>query len=854
MELKFDNKLEFQLDAINSTVNLFKGQKYSGGDFGLVSHEQIISNILELNDDQILENLQEIQKFNKISNSENLKGRNFSIEMETGTGKTYVYLRTIFELYKKYGFKKFVIVVPSVAIREGTKKTLEITKQHFENIYKNIPYSFYEYNSRKILAIKQFARSNKIEILIVTLDSFNKEKNVMNTKHDRIGAKPIELLGKTNPILILDEPQNMEQPIAKKAIEGMNPLFTLRYSATHKNIYNMIYQLTPVQAYQKGLVKKIEVLSVIKANDFNNVFIQCHEIIPGSTNMNAKLCINVKLATGFKTKNINVKSGDDLFKKSKLPEYTGFIVSDIKSRKGIVEFSNGHSIKVGSEQGGNREELMKKQIQKSVSEHFDKYHLLKKHGIKVLTLFFIDKVDNYKNEHGMIRKFFVDAFNELKQDDSYFKDIEVDTVHKGYFSKKKSEKAKEEDKKAFDLIMKDKERLLSFAEPVQFIFSHSALREGWDNPNVFNICTLNQSVSEPRKRQEIGRGVRLPVNQEGDRIINGDFNILTVIANESYATYAASLQKEYVEQFGDLSKAPIIENADDKQSLKLKPNFRQNLYFSKIWEKISQKAQYNVKIDTDVFIDKCVERISNDINVKSIIIQTRRAELSLTQEAEVKTTITEASQDILDIHYKIPNIVESLENETKITRKTITEILSKINNLELIFENPKEFVDEVSKILKDEMENAKVDGIEYELTGETFDIDEFDEIPSYKDRIIMVENSIYDGIEYDSKIEMDFAEKLDSKNMKIIKMLLKLPKKWYQIPTPIGTYNPDWAIVKQNQGEEMKLIVIETKGTKIISKLRGDEQRKIHCGKKFFDIIKDVTYDVAEKPEDILEI
>jgi type III restriction enzyme len=858
MKFKFDSKLQYQLDAIESTVNLFKGQKRTTTESGLVSKEQIVSNILELTDSQILENLQEVQKLNKINVSTNLDGRNFSIEMETGTGKTYVYLRTILELNKKYGFKKFIIIVKTVAVKLGTQRTLKDTEKHFEKIFKNTPYSFSEYDSKKILKIKQFARNPEIEIIVMTIDSFNKEKNIMNNKHDKIGAKPIELLAKTKPILILDEPQNMDTLISNAAIEEMNPLFTLRYSATHKKIYNLVYQLNPFQAYQNGLVKKIEVVSSSVHNNFNDVLIVCHEIKSGLKEPTATISVNTKLSTGFKVKKINVKNGENLFDKTKLPEYKGFIVDNISAKEGQQEirFENiRKGIKVGDQLGGNREELMKEQIEKSVKEHFLKYHRLKKQGIKVLTLFFIDKVSNYQNENGIIRQFFIDAFNNLKQNDEYFKDIDVNSVHGGYFSKKRlGVDGEVEDKEMFNLIMNLKDRLLSFEEPVQFIFSHSALREGWDSPNVFNICTLNQTASKMKKRQEIGRGVRLPVNQNGERITDSDLNVLTVFANESYETYAAALQKEYVEEFGE-GNTPIIQNRDSRKELTLKSDFKENPYFKKLWDKISQKATYNVKIDESAYVKDCIKRISNDMKVEKSKIQTKRTELKVSEHEGIKTNVIESENKILNINYKIPNIVEILENDTKITRKIIVKILSKINNLELIFNNPKEFLEEISKILKDQMNYAQVDGIEYELTGEKYDMKDFkDPIESYENKIVMIDNSIYDGIVWESEIEKRFAEGLDSKNMKIIKILLKLPK-WYKIKTPMGTYNPDWAVVKQNRDEkDMKFIVFETKGTKDKRALTPDEQRKIECGEKYFKVIDDVTYHLAKEPDDIFKI
>ena len=591
MEFKFQKNLDFQIDAINSIVDIFKSQKFINQQFEMIPENGIIPNTLSINDSQILKNLVDIQKSNNIQESKNLEGRNFSVEMETGTGKTYVYLRTIFELSKQYGFKKFIIVVPSIAIKEGVLKTLQVTKNHFREIYENIPYRYYEYDSKKINRIQQLARSHTIEIMIITIDSFNKDRAIIHQEMDSLyGQKPIDLINKTNPILILDEPQNMETDIAKNALASMNPLFTLRYSATHKYNYNLVYTLDPVDAYNKQLVKKIEVSSVIE-DDYNNMFLKCCNIKAGSKGIKAILEINKKIGSSFKKKQISVKDGDDLAIKADNPKYSGYIISEINARYNFVKFANGLKIKLGDVQGDNYEQIMKVQIDQTIQEHFQKYELLKTKGIKPLSLFFIDKVDNYNTKEGFIRKAFENSFNKHKKDYKDFKDKPAAKAHRGYFSEKKTDKSIKKDKDTFDLIMKDKERLLSFNEPVSFVFSHSALREGWDNPNVFNICTLNRTFSDMKKRQELGRGMRLPVDHEGNRITDQE-HILTVIANESYEEYASKLQKEYEEEYGDESKGIKPSNARKKKTLILKKEYCLNPEFKELWKQIAQKTQY----------------------------------------------------------------------------------------------------------------------------------------------------------------------------------------------------------------------------------------------------------------------
>jgi len=857
MKFKFDSKLDFQLNAIESTISLFKSQKFSLQPFGLASHEGIIPNQLTLTEEQILSNLQNIQNGNGIKPSTKLQGLNFSIEMETGTGKTYVYLRTIFGLNRNYGFKKFIIVVPSVAIREGTLKALQMTHDHFNQLYENIPYSFFEYDAQRINLIRQFSRSDKIEIMVMTLDSFNKSTNVIFESLDKLsGLKPIELIKKTNPILILDEPQNMESEISKKAIASLNPLFTLRYSATHKNPYNLIYQLTPVAAYNENLVKKIEVLSVVKESDFNTAFIKCVDIKADSKSIKAKLSINKKLKSGVKIKEISIKTNDSLLEKSGLSDYKDFVVSEINAKDNFVKFTNGVSVKLGEERGSNRSELMRIQIRETIREHFRKYKILKKIGIKPISLFFIDRVDSYLAKDGLIRKYFTESFNELKMKNNDFKNISVDDVQAGYFSKMKTEKKMSEDKDAFDLIMKDKERLLSFNELVQFIFSHSALREGWDNPNVFNICTLNLTISDIKKRQEIGRGVRLPVNQDGIRVVDTDNNILTVIANENYAEYASKLQKEYINEYGP-GAAPRISNARNRIELKLKDGLKTNPEFIELWKRISKKTKYSIKFNSDLFIKKCIEEINKKINVDSIKVRITKADIVLEKGMKVTPKLSVDASEKLQSQFQIPNMIDIIEEETKLTRPTIVKIITSIKNLNLVFNNPQEFFSQLIKIIKENLEDFLIKGIQYKENNDMYKMELFDDVSNaYIDKVEMVENSIYDGIIYDSQIEKKFAHEINNMR-KLIKLQIKLPA-WFKIKTPIGNYNPDWALVREDKEPSGKIrknlyFVCETKGTKDETNLRQTERQKIECAREHFKSIN-VPYILAEKADDILSV
>jgi len=855
MKFKFDSNLDFQLEAIKSVVDLFKGQKNTTKSFSFIAENGIVPNELGISEKKLLGNLNAVQKENNIKEIEELQGMDFSVEMETGTGKTYVYLRSILELNKEYGFNKFIIIVPSVAIREGVLKTLEITKPHFKQIYDNISYNFCEYDSSKLSRVRQFSRNNNVEILVMTLDSFNKDKNIMNQNIDKLsGQKPIDLVSKTNPILILDEPQNMESEKAKEALKKLNPLLRLRYSATHKNYFNLIYRLTPVDAYQKGLVKKIEVLSVVKEDDFNSAYIKCIDIKADEKGITAKLELNQKQKSGYKIKTIKVKQGDDLEQKSKNPEYKDFIISGIHAGYNFVKFSNGLTVKKGEDLGGDKKELMRIQIRHTIEEHFRKQELLKPLKLKVLSLFFIDRVANYTEEEGFIRKTFIEEFEKIKEKFPKFKDLNVDEVHSGYFSNYKSDKGMERDKDTFDLIMKDKERLLSFEEPTQFIFSHSALREGWDNPNVFNICTLNETISEMKKRQEIGRGVRLPVNQTGERLTDLDFNILTVVANESYSDYVSKLQQEYVDDYGEVIAPPKPANARNRKVLKLKKGFKLNPEFKELWKRIGKKTRYSVEINTNGLIKNCIDEI-NKITINNIKIRVEKVFLSFEEGKGIKYQFVGDEAEEINKNFEIPNLIELISDETNLTRETIHSILSKVNNIDLIFKNPQEFTQSMSLIIKEKLKEFLMNGIKYIELKEFWKMELFEDMDAYEEYVVADYNdkTIYDGTIWDSEGERDFAKELEESDK--VKLFVKLPQ-WFVVETPVGEYNPDWAVVLEERDTQGKIreklyLVRETKFVTNLDNLRPSEKHKIKCAEEHFKTI-DVNFKTIKSFQEIV--
>jgi type III restriction enzyme len=951
MRLKFDPNLQFQIDAVNAMTELFYGQPLSEGDLEIgfkrvdwiFQTELGIGNNLILDEAALLKNIHLVQEHNDIEKVSSFQGRHFSIEMETGTGKTYVYLRTIFELYKKYGFKKYVIVVPSVAIREGVLKNLDITKEHFLHLYNNVSYDYFVYDSKKINQVRQFAASNYIQIMVINIDAFRKtledkdeekKSNIIHRESDKLsGRKPIEFIQATHPIVIIDEPQSVDNtPKAKEAIETLTPLCTMRYSATHRNPYNLLYKLDPIKAYDMRLVKRIEVASVLSEEYFNEPFIQ-FKAVDNQNGIRAKLSIHVDSPSGPKLKNVIVRSGDDLFIRSNERENyrNSYIINEINAEPGneYISFTNGKTLSLGQIQGGLTDDIMKVQVRNAIQEHLEKELKVKDKGIKVLSLFFVDRVANYRSYDeqgnpvkGKIALWFEEYFNELIQKPRY-KDLlkfPLEKLHDGYFAADNKGILKDTsgdtlaDEDVYNKIMKNKEQLLSLDEPLRFIFSHSALREGWDSPNVFQICTLNETKSEMKKRQEIGRGLRLPVNQQGERIFDETINRLTVIANESYEDFARKLQIEIEEDFnihfGVVSKnafAKIIQVINDKEmtlgdeksqkiweelkqqghidgdgqiqpkfnpsdkyfEVELSPEFQdvkhqvidivQSYLFSdrvvnrnnrktlkinkmvyldddfrKLWDKIKPKTTYSVEYDTDVLIEKASRAIREMDRIEKVKIVYKKAEVNIqekgieTKELRIQETTVSYSEDKVNL----PDILAYLQKETELTRNTIVRILINSGRIEEFPLNPQKFMDSVARLIKNDLHKLIVDGIKYEkIAGQEYEMRLFEEteIISYLNNLIEVKKSVYDAIEYDSEIEKRFAESLDMRDD--IKLFVKLPS-WFKIDTPIGTYNPDWAIVKQ--GDDTLYLVRETKGIKDFEKLRNIEADKIRCAKRHF--------------------
>ena len=856
MKIKFDSNQDFQLSAINAVLDVFEGQPLAQGAFewqpdiwgGELLNELGVGNALSLTDETLVANVRQVQEHNDIPCADSLQGRNFSVEMETGTGKTYVYLRTIYDLNARYGWKKFVIVVPSVAIREGVMKTIELTREHFRSIYGNLPVDAWIYDSAQISKLRQFSTSNQLQLLIINIQAFARDTTIMQNPNDRLaGRKPIEFIKHTAPIVILDEPQNMETENARAAIGSLNPLCTLRYSATHRNLYNLLYRLDPVKAYDLKLVKRIEVDAVLDSSEFNKPHIAVKSIKATRSKITAKLEIDLERAGRVRrvTRAVS-KQGTDLYALSGGRDiYRSYVVDAIDARNDYVAFANGVTLSMGETHGGRTDDIMRTQVRETIREHFEKElrvsALPKEQRMKVLSLFFIDRVANYVEPASKFRKWFEELYDEISNEPRYMTldPLPKEQVHDGYFAvdrgkAKDSSGATRADDEAYNLIMRDKERLLSPEEPLRFIFSHSALREGWDNPNVFQICTLNETGSEMKKRQEIGRGMRLPVRANGERCFDPLINRLTVVANESYRDFARKLQTELEEECG-VNFEGRIQNKRDRRKAILKKQRMLDPDFQKLWEKIKQKTRYSVNFATEDLVSRCATELRSMPKIESPIIHVERREIEILKSGVV--TGARAAREIRSAHYEapIPDVLGYLQKETELTRSTLVETLARSRRLAEIVLNPQQFLDQTLAIIKQQLHKMMVDGIKYEkIAGVAYEmmLFEMEELESYTTRLIEVQKSIYDVVEFESGVEEAFARELDARED--IKLFFKLPD-WFKVETPLGTYNPDWGIVKQEpNGKDKLYLVRETKGTKDWTKLLQGQRDKIHCAERHF--------------------
>lgn len=953
-ELKFEPDLGYQKEAIEAAAGIFAGN----GNLALTSMVADVgelftgsANELTIGIEDIRENVRRIQSAHGLAMSDNdvIEELKFSLMMETGTGKTYVYLRTIFELNKRYGWTKFIIVVPSIAIKEGVASSIRLMTEHLKGLYGNVPFDWFVYRSDELNRVRAFALNSALQIMVINIDAFRKDENVFNRVNDKLGGmSPADYVTSCNPVIVIDEPQSVDgTEKSKEALKRLGGLCQFRYSATHRkeDLGCLIYSLDSIDAYNRKLVKEIEVVETGVKNDFNGAYLKLLDVANKKGTLTAKLEMDIRGSDSTRHGTVTVKKGDDLERKSKgVAAYEdNYVVESIDATSGQeqVVFYNGQVLKMSS---GVSDILRKEQLRQTIETHFERARALKPKGIKVLSLVFIDKVANYRtyDEAGVCGKGrFAEWFEELWSKEVakpvnralYGGDVpKPEEVHDGYFSIDKAKRSvdtaenneanREAAERGFQLIMKNKTLLLSFASKVEFVFSHSALREGWDNPNVFQICTLNEMASDMRRRQMIGRGLRICVNQDGERVRDDGVNVLTVMANESFASFAEGLQKEIEEETGfkfgvftretfahivregergeiiplgvqggvvvfnflktagflgvqdrgtdefkkalrrktiswPQSVAPFSEPIEAlcgkiMGGLNVKPKLRRRkarrnepLYaeFKVLWERIKYRTRFEVKIDTDRLIDECVERMKDPqqfvVTRPQVVVNRTKmvgSEHGLSAGESAQTRGTR-----LDTEFEIPDILARLQNETNLTRRTLATILLDSGRIDDIRKNPQMFLDGTIRIIRDTMALQIAYGIKYEKypdnvswTQRLFDADELFDAVDDGIRENMVETTrrgLYDFVICDSEIEKDFARELDGAPN--VKVFTKLPSR-FQISTPLGPYNPDWAVVLNEHGATRFYFIVETKGTDKKNLLKPVERAKIDCGTAHF--------------------
>ena len=1006
MKLKFKKHL-YQTYAVDSVADCFVGQPNNTGikyriDPGKLAagvpeqrnlHEEagFKNEDIALSPTALLENIHKVQQRQNLPLSSALATNkvcqiNLDVEMETGTGKTYCYIKTMFELNRRYGWSKFIVVVPSIAIREGVYKSLEITAEHFLEDYGKRA-RFFIYNSKQLHNLESLSSDSGINVMVINVQAFNATgkdaRRIYEELDDFQSRKPIDVIAANRPIMILDEPQKMEGAKTLDSMAAFKPLMVLRYSATHKTTHNKIHRLDALDAYNQKLVKKISVRGIsVKGLSGTNAYLYLESIeVSTSKPPLARIEVEIKLKSGIIKREVRkLGKGDNLYDISEgLDQYRGFVIADINALTDTVLFTNGDEVQAG-EATGNVDEIVLRRIQirEAVKAHFEKEQVLFHQGIKVLSLFFIDEVAKYRRydengeNPGEYAQIFEEEYNQHLNEvmtledtpyNQYLKQITAGKTHNGYFSIDKKTKrlvdpetgkksTETDDVDAYDLILKDKERLLSMAEPVRFIFSHSALREGWDNPNVFVICTLKHSDNTISRRQEVGRGLRISVNQFGDRMDNPatvhQINVLTVVASESYKDFVAALQKDiseslserpriadeeyftgkvlktasgdvivspqiakqiykyllkndytddsdkitpayhsakaegqlaelpaellpYTEQVFQLidsvfSDAQIPDIGDDRKAKTnpLSPNFDKK-EFQDLWKRINHKAAYTVHFETPELIIKCVTALDKELVVSPLQYTIVRGEQlgtatydNVKQGEAFKVSETTTDSHKYSIHSAVKyDLIGKLAEESQLTRTTIANILQGINVA--VFSqyktNPEDFIAKASRLINEQKATVIVEKLSYDSVGETYDIDIFTQEKSKEDfsKAIKVDRHIYDYVFTDSKGESNFVKELDTSSEVVV--YAKLPRGFF-IPTPVGNYNPDWAIAFKEGAVKHVYFIAETKGSMSSMELREIERSKIECARKFFTKItsSQVKYDVVDSYGKLMEL
>ncbi len=907
VKIKFDGDQQYQLDAIAAVLEVFNGNEEQGRsevadlvlDDGTLDalDRVVIGNQLVLSSEQLRRNLRGVQDTPVPTEdgdevpaiAEDLRQKwvegktvpDLSVEMETGTGKTYVYIRTCLEMHKRYGFSKFVIVVPGVAIREGVKSSLALLKPHFKELYPDSQYEFMVWDSAKRQMASDFVRDSSLKILVINLEAFKSEDNIFRRKDPEFngGYAPQELISAARPVVIMDEPQNMESDASKSAIASLAPLAKLRYSATHRDLKHLVYRLTPVEAYDLRLVKRIGVLSVTKDEDLNGAYVEVSKIRATPAGITATAKIFKTTAGTTKLTRITLRKDMDLFDDSgQRGVYQGWTVEDIHAgqdgQRGYVEFGNGTHVYEGVGTTSEEEQHQRLMLRQAIESHFEKELQLKlqlRRGLiaaamKPLTLFFIDSVANYHPVDGKLRQWFEQEY-AIVRSDARFRSLEmpeVGLVHEGYFAVSKkgvpedvSSRGLEGAKvaSALERIMKSKEKLLSFEEPLRFIFSYAALAEGWDNPNVFTICNLQHGRSEMRKRQQVGRGLRLPVMVNGERCRSDVINMVTVIAHEDFSKFAGELQKEIEEETGITFASRIVNLKKDKIKLNLKEKVLLDPQFIELWDKISRKTTYELAFSTKDVVTDAVRRITSMPAIEPIKFRLAKHVADIGSEGITSGDTQDRGTVAVHGVQKLPDVVGELTRRVPLTRATIVRILSEIDNLDQVKLNPSVFIDQVERAMKEALYAQEAEGIVYKPTGDSWEAELFKEWHQAEtiappSMVINVEKSITDKIVCDSGIEKNFALFLERRDD--VPVFIKLPH-WFKIDTPLHGYNPDWAFVREHPEGKYLYLVRETKGTDKLEDLQWESEGwKIKFGTAHFEKIK-VDYFWGKDPDVLID-
>jgi type III restriction enzyme len=989
MKLHFEPNLDYQLQAIEAVCDLFRGQEICRTEFtvtrdpadaqmrlGFAQNDLGIGNRLTLLDDELLKNLNDIQIRNGLAPVEVLASGDFTVEMETGTGKTYVYLRTIFELNRRFGFTKFVIVVPSIAIKEGVYKSLQITEDHFRGLYAGVPFDYFLYDSAKLGQVRNFATSAQIQIMVVTVGAINKKdvNNLYKDSEKTGGEKPIDLIQATHPIVIVDEPQSVDGGLSgagKQALDAMNPLCTLRYSATHVDKHHMVYRLDAVDAYERQLVKQIEVAAATVEDAHNRPYVRLVSVSNRRSSISARIELDVETATGVQRREVTVQDGDNLEQTTKRAVYADCRIGEIRVAKGHefmeLRVPGGEQYLRPGQAWGDVDGLavQREMIRRTIKEHLDKEKRLRPQGIKVLSLFFIDEVARYRRYDadgnplkGDYARVFEEEYRRLARHPDYrtlFAEVDLnrdaDAVHEGYFSVDSKSKrlvdteegnqaGREAAELAYNLIMKDKEKLLSFDTPLKFIFSHSALKEGWDNPNVFQICSLRDIRTERERRQTIGRGLRLCVNQDGQRLRGFEVNTLTVVATESYEQFANNLQREIEDETGirfgiveahqfaavtvtaaDGSTSPLgvepsrllwedlkrqgyidargrvqdtlraalkaeevilpdtfeaqagqitqilrklagrleIKNADERRPVRPREAILYSPEFKALWDRIKHKTTYRVEFDNEKLVESCIKALRDAPQIPKTRLQWRKADLAI-GKAGVEATERQGAQTVvLDEDIELPDLLTELQDRTQLTRRTIHRVVTASGRLDDFKRNPQAFIELAGEAVNRRKRLAIVDGIKYQRLGDEHyyaqELFEQEELTGYlRNMLGDTKKSVYEQVVYGSGTEASFADALEKNQA--IKVYAKLPG-WFTLPTPLGAYNPDWAVMVEKDGAERLYLVVETKSNLFLDDLRDKEGAKIECGKAHFKALavgeSPAKYIVARSVPDFLQ-